>query len=123
MKVIVNGEVASRIPPANRKTERGAYECPIDVHVRVGGSSWVAVRAFEDRPDKRVRFAHSGPVHVEVPGKPLRPRRVEAEYFVRRMTQELKRNEKVLRPAELAEYRQALAAYDACLSRAQQNGD
>jgi len=123
IEVIVNGEVAARVKAENRKTERGGYECPLDVHVRVGGSSWVAVRAFEDRPDKRVRFAHSGPVHVEVPGKPLRPRRVEAEYFVRRMKQELKRNEKVLKAAELAEYRQALAAYEACLSRARQEGD
>ena len=34
---------------------RSTRRLPID------GSSWIAVRCFEDRPDRRVRFAHTGP--------------------------------------------------------------
>ena len=67
IEIVVNGRVVDRIPAANRKTERGGYESPIDAAVELDGSSWIAVRVFEDRPDGRIRFAHSSPVHVEVP--------------------------------------------------------
>jgi hypothetical protein len=50
-------------------------------------------------------------VHVEVPGKPLRPGRQEIEYLVGRMKEELDRNRGVLGPDELAEYEKALSAY------------
>src|SRR5262249_47317109 len=66
IELVVNGEVARTIEPANRKTDRGSYESPIDTMLTLDGSSWVAVRCFEDRPDGRVRFAHSGPFHVDV---------------------------------------------------------
>jgi hypothetical protein len=112
IEIVVNGEVAGRVPAANRKTASGGYESPIDASVELDGSSWIAVRVFEDRPDGRIRFAHSSPVHVEVPGKPLRPRREEIEYFIRRMKEELERNQDVLRPEALEEYREALRVYD-----------
>ena len=112
VEIIVNGQVVKRVAPANRKTERGGYESPIAATIELEGSSWVAVRAFEDRPDKRIRFAHSSPVHISVPGKPLRPRREEVSYLVRRMKEELERNKGVLRPEGLAEYREALRVYE-----------
>ena len=84
IEVVINGEVARTIRPANRETER-AYESPIDEALTLDGTSWVAVRCFEDRPDGRVRFAHSGPFHVDVAGRPLRPRRAEVEYLVHRV--------------------------------------
>lgn len=79
--------------------------------MKLTGSSWIAVRAFEDRPDGRVRFAHSSPVHVEVPGRPLRPRREEVDYLLGRVSQELQRNRPVLRPEGLEEYAEALRIY------------
>ena len=112
IEIVINGDVAKTVAPANRKTDRGACESAIDAEVELNGSSWIAVRAFEDRPDGRIRFAHTAPVHVEVPGKPLRPRRDEVEYLIRRMKQELARNAGVLRPAELNEYREALRTYE-----------
>ena len=112
IEIVVNGRVTARPPAANRKTARGGYESPIDTTVELDGSGWLAVRVFENRPDGRVRFAHSSPVHVNVPGRPLRPRREEVAYFVRRMKEELKRNEPILRPGDLNEYRQALAVYE-----------
>ncbi|HUT90958.1 MAG TPA: CehA/McbA family metallohydrolase [Thermoguttaceae bacterium] len=112
IEIVAGGEVVRRIPAANRKTARGAYESPIEAGVELDGSSWIAVRAFEDRPDKRIRFAHSSPVHVDVPGKPLRPRREEVDYLIRRMKEEIERNGDVLRPEGLQEYREALRAYE-----------
>ena len=108
---MVNGAVARTIEPANRKTDRGSYESPIDATLTIDGSSWVAVRCFEDRPDGRVRFAHSGPFHVDVDGRPLRPRRSEVEYLVRRVEEQVERSKGVLPGPALEEYRGALRAY------------
>jgi hypothetical protein len=58
-----------------------------------------------------VRFAHTGPWHVEVGGKPLRPRQAEVDYLVQRVEGQLKRCDRVLPEAALAEYREALRAY------------
>jgi hypothetical protein len=111
IEVVVNGEVARTLVPANRKTDRESFECPIDATLTIDGSSWVAVRCFEDRPDGRVGFAHSGPFHVDVPGRPLRPRKVEVDYLVRRVEAQIERSEGVLSGPALDEYREALRAY------------
>jgi hypothetical protein len=118
IEVVVNGEVAQRIRPANRKTGAGGYESVLDARLKVGGSSWLAVRCYEERPDRRVRFAHTAPWHVEVKGRPLRPRKAEVEYLVKRVEDQLKRGAGVLPEAALAEYRQGLPAYRELLKTA-----
>ncbi len=118
IEVVVNGRVVRGLKPANRRTDRGGCDSPIDTTVKLDGSSWIAVRAFEDRPDGRIRFAHSSPVHVEVPGRPLRPRREEVDYLIGRVKGELERNRPVLRPDGLKEYEEALRAYTEAANRA-----
>lgn len=118
IEVLVNGRVAATVTPANTKTPRGGYTSPIEVQAPLAGSGWIAVRVFESRADKRVRFAHSSPVHIDVPEKPLRPRRSESEYLVRRMEEELDRNRDVLKPEALEEYREALKIYQGLVERA-----
>ena len=112
IEIVVNGRVVQRVKPQNDKVEPGSYESPIRADVELDGSSWIAVRVFEDRADGRVRFAHSSPVHVDVSGQPLRPRRQEVDYLIRRMKEELARNKDVLRPEGLKEYEQALRIYE-----------
>jgi len=111
IEVVVNGEVAQTLTPANRKTDRDAYESPIDAALPLDGSSWVAIRCFEDRPDHRVRFAHSGPFYVDVAGRPLRPRKGEVEYLIRRVDTQIQRSAGVIPEPALEEYRSALRAY------------
>jgi hypothetical protein len=111
IEVIVNGEVAERIKPANRKSDAGGYESALDTRLKVDGSSWLAVRCYEERPDGRVRFAHTAPWHVDVDGKPLRPRKAEVEFLVQRVEAQLKRSADVLPAAALAEYREGLRVY------------
>ncbi len=72
VEIIVNGQVVQRVAADNRPTKAGGYESRLSANVELRGSGWIAVRAFEDRADRRIRFAHSSPVHVEVPGQPLR---------------------------------------------------
>ena len=62
-----------------------AFEADIDVAVPVHGSCWVAIRCFEARPDGRVRFAHSAPWHVDIPGSKVRPRKEETDFLIARM--------------------------------------
>ena len=55
IEVVVNGEVAWTLRPANRPTDRESYVSPVEVSLPIDATSWVAVRCFEDRPDGRVR--------------------------------------------------------------------
>ena len=111
IEIVVNGELARTVAARNREKSGRGYESAIDERLTVDQSSWIAVRCFEDRPDKRIRFAHTAPFHIEVPGKPLRPRRVEIEFLIARMEGELSRNASVLPAEGLDEYRDALRIY------------
>ncbi len=111
IEVIVNGDVIETIPPLNESTETGGFRSPLDTTVDIDGTSWVVVRCFEKHAGDRLRFAHGSPVHFEVAGKPLRPRRAAVEYMIRRMEEELARHQGVLKDDALAEYRAALDIY------------
>jgi len=113
IEVVVNGEVTRTIKPANAKREQGGHASAIDETLPLDGSAWLAVRCYELRPAGRVRFAHTAPFHVEVPGRPLRPRPAEVEFLIRRVEEQLARSKDVLPPAALDEYREALRAYQA----------
>ncbi|MBN1422834.1 MAG: CehA/McbA family metallohydrolase [Planctomycetes bacterium] len=117
IEIVVNGEVARAVEPANREGERGGRESPFDERVPIAGSSWVAVRCFEDRPEGRIRFAHTAPVFIDIEGKPLRPRREEIAYLIARVEAEIARSEGVLPPAAIDEYREALEIYRAIRAR------
>jgi len=117
IEIILNGEVARRIEPANGEGERGARASPFDERIPIDGSSWIAVRCFEDRPEGRIRFAHTAPVFIEIEGKPLRPRREEVEYLIARVEREIARSEGVLPPEAIDEYREAIEVYRAINAR------
>lgn len=113
LELIVNGVPARTWRPQNRPTDDGAYQSQITDQIAVSQSGWLAIRAWEDRPGSRFRFAHTAPWHVKVAGTTLRPRLEEKEYLVERMQTEIERSKGVLPAAALAEYDRALAAYEA----------
>lgn len=112
IEIVVNGEVVRALEPENRKSSSGALRSSFEEPLKLEGSSWVAVRCFEDLPGGRVRFAHTGPFHVEIPDVPLRPRREEVEFLVRRVRDEIERSRGVLPSAAIEEYQRALSAYE-----------
>jgi hypothetical protein len=118
IEILVNGEVARTIKPPHTTSPSGVSFATLDETVSVDGSGWLAVRCFEARPDKRVRFAHTAPVFVDVPRKPLAPKKAEVEHFVERIERELARHKGVLNADALDEYREALAIYRELLARA-----
>jgi hypothetical protein len=113
LELVVNGEVVRTIKPVNKERGPGGYTTSIDEKVTVDGSSWLAVRCYESLPKNRVRFAHTAPFHIEIAGKPLRPRPAEIDYLIRRVEEQVARSKDVLPPAALEEYREALRAYQA----------
>jgi hypothetical protein len=110
IEIVANGKVVLVITPGVSRLP-GWYETVLDETLHLDESSWIVVRCFEDRSDKRVRFAHTAPFHIDVPGKPLRPRRVEVDYLIKRIETELARNADVLPAPALDEYREALRIY------------
>jgi hypothetical protein len=118
IEIIVNGEITTTLKPDNLMKDHDAFESMVGERLRIDGSSWVAVRCFEKREDGRVRFAHSSPFHIEVDGKPLRPRKVEVEYLISRVEDEIRRTSGILPPAALDEYREALRIYQTKLQDA-----
>ncbi len=110
-ELVINGRPEILLRPNNHKTEAGAYRSVMDVSLKPSRSGWFAVRFWEDRPEGRVRFAHSAPWYVEFDQQPVLPRREEKAYLVRRMQDEIQRSRGVVSAQGLAEYEQALQFY------------
>jgi hypothetical protein len=112
IEIVSAGRVVRRITPDNRQLSSGAYESSLDESLPVDGSTWFAVRGYEETPDGRLRFAHAAPCCFDDPARPLRPRPEETEYLVGRMKAEIARHRGVLSDAALAEFQSALADFE-----------
>jgi hypothetical protein len=112
LEVIINGEIRHRLLLHPEKNAEGAWAAPFTQPLHLDGTSWVALRCFEKRPQDRFRFAHTGPRWFDVPGQPLRPRREEVDYLLRRLQEQIERSATILPTEAIAEYRQALALYE-----------
>ncbi|MCA8996655.1 MAG: hypothetical protein KDA80_06715 [Planctomycetaceae bacterium] len=112
-EIVINGRPDHLLRPQNQKTETGAYRSQIRHDIEVTHSGWFAVRFFEERPDGRIRFAHTAPWYVTVDGEPVRPRYEEKEYLIERMENEIERSEGIVSAEGMAEYREALDFYRA----------
>ena len=118
IEIIQNGNVVWSEIPAQPTSTRGHITAPVDQTITFDRSGWLIVRCFENRPDKRIRFAHSAPIFVEIPGKPLVPKKAEVEHFVDRIERELARHRGVLNADAIDEYHEALMIYRDLLPRA-----
>jgi TolB protein len=79
LDVIVNGRVAATVP-----AEAGGRTIAIDRAIPIAESGWIGVRVsgprHPDHPGPSL-FAHTSPVYLEVPGKPLSAQ-ADARYFL-----------------------------------------
>lgn len=107
IEIVWNGVLHQRILPKNEPVEN-AYTSKIDSTLRVKGNGWLAVRCVGQPTEAGgLAFAHTAPWHVQMAGPPLQPRRVEVEYFLQRVEQEIDRNRTVLTGEQLADYYRA----------------
>jgi hypothetical protein len=112
IEILVNGNIVRTLSGSDvTQPEGNSYKLPLQETIPIEGSSWLAVRCFEARPDGRIRFAHSAPVFIDVPGKPQSPYRDEVNHFIERMEREVSRNRDLLSPEAFDEYQQALSIY------------
>lgn len=112
IEIVKNGETVRTIKAQNEFAAGYSWQTLFDEQIEIDGTSWIAVRCFEKTSDKsRQRFAHTAPVHVNVPNRPLNPRKFETTFFINSIQAELKRNQDVLSDDELAEYKRALKIY------------
>jgi hypothetical protein len=121
IEVMVNGDIVSTIKPDESnglRTSKGAYQVNVDAMIPIKKSSWIAVRSFYYEAEHRIRFAHTAPWHIEVAKQPVRPRKREVEFLVRRVRDEIERNKDRLPDEALAEYRKALKIYEGILENA-----
>ena len=110
--IVRNGEVVRTIERRGAPSEQEPSRIDFNEQINIDGTSWVAVRCFAKAPSgDRLRFAHTAPVHVEIPDRPLRPRKHETRFLIRAIETEIERNRGILADAELAEYERALSVY------------
>ena len=117
IEIVSAGKVVRRLQAANRPIPGGGYQSPIEVKMELDSSTWIAVRCYESAKEG-TRFAHTAPFFIDVPGRPLHPRREEIDYLIHRVETPLEWNQGVLREEALEEYRVALAAYRTIAERA-----
>ena len=111
VEIIVNGDVRQTLPLSSQRNREGAFEARFNDSVELDGTSWVAVRCWEAREGGRLRFAHTAPSWFDDAASPLRPRRAEVTWLVDLMKKQIESNTGVLPAEAVAEYQQALAAY------------
>jgi hypothetical protein len=113
IEVVQNGRVRPAAAASSTQTSEGAWSTDVAVEVACAESGWICLRCTEARPDRRLRFAHSAPWWVTVPGKPLRLARHEKEYLIRRVQDEIARSSGILPESAIDEYKDALRHFDA----------
>jgi peptidoglycan/xylan/chitin deacetylase (PgdA/CDA1 family) len=112
VELVVNGRVSRRFDPQNRKAGDGSFVTEVSTAFSPQETSWLAWRCFERRPGDRLRFAHTAPSYFEIPGRPLRPRQVEADWLVARVKEEIERSQGIAPNGLIDDYRQALKIYE-----------
>jgi hypothetical protein len=107
IEIVWNGEVVRSVAPKNEPANNGFVTRFEDI-VPAKASGWLAVRCF-GRPLETggIPFAHTAPWHVDLSGRPLRPKRREVEYFLGRVEEEIARNRDVLDSEQIADYYKA----------------
>ena len=116
VEVVSNGRVVASLTPQSTPTAEGAYSTVVATQIAnstITTSGWVCLRCTENRPDRRLRFAHTAPWKISVPGQPLRPTPQEKDYLVSRVRAEIIRSTGIVPASALAEYEAALQHFEA----------
>ena len=110
-EVIVNGRPVKLLHGRAKKNPDGAFRMTFAVEQKMEQSGWIAVRCYEERPDGRLRFAHTGCWDVTVPGRPLLPSLEEKEYLIQRVQTEIDRSKGIVSQAAIDEYEESIRHY------------
>ena len=107
IEIIWNGEVIRSVQPQNAPADN-AYVSRFDLTIPAHASGWLAARCVaRTLATGGIPFAHTGPWHVEVAGKPMLPKHREVEYFLQRVEEEIERNRTILTSDQMSDYYRA----------------
>ncbi len=112
IEVLFNGRVVKTMVPGNSTNSDGAFESQVEFETEATQSGWFVARCWQIDDDGRFRFAHTAPWRIEIPGKPLRPRREQIDYLIQRVKDQIERSRETLPKAAIDEYREALRFYE-----------
>lgn len=118
-EILHDGQPVRTIMGRNERTDSGAYRTVFRAEIAMTQSGWLAVRAWEDRPGGRVRYAHTAPWQVTLEGRPRVPRVAERDYLVERVRSQIERSRGVLPAEAIQEYEQALQYYQGLPARSE----
>jgi len=108
---IVNGK-SQKLPVESQiKQPDGSCKLQAVLLAKFESTTWFAARVWQQPSPGRWRFAHSAPIWVDVPGKPIAPTAQERQFLIDRVEAELLRSRDVLSNEGIKEYQQALDAY------------
>ena len=108
---IVNGEVVKNAPIQSIRKSPSILRLKLEKKIEFESSSWMAVRCTQKMPNGNISFAHSAPFFFMKQNEPIRPRKVEAQYLLERVENEIRRHQQVLTPEQLEEYHAARKFY------------
>lgn len=117
IEVIKDGSPVMLLRSQNRKTATGAFESDLNATITFDESGWLALRCWEDRPNGRVRYAHTAPWRVVIAGKPQHAPKADRDHLVKRLRDEIERCRAVFPQAALDEYARGLAIYEKIVVR------
>lgn len=108
---IVNGKIQKLPVESQAKQPDGSYKLQAVGVAKSESTAWFAARVWQQQAPGRWRFAHSAPIWVDVPGKPIAPTAQECQFLIDRVETELSRSRGILTTEGVQEYQQALDAY------------
>lgn len=104
IEIVWNGDLVRSLSPKNEPANNG-FTSRFELTIPATTTGWLAARCIgKSTSNGGIPFAHTAPWHVEIEGKPLRPKRREVQYFLQRVEQEIERNRAVLKPEEMVDY-------------------
>lgn len=108
IEMIENGIPKRTVMGRNTRIKSNAYKTKFGFDYKPDKTSWVTFRCFEELPDGRNRFAHTGVWKFIKQGQPYLVTDMEKQYLSSRVETEINRSRTLLDKTSLNEYESAL---------------
>ncbi len=109
-ELVINGK-AIPIAPDHAEPGNNAHLHRYHVPLEIKGSSWLAARCFEKLTPDNLRFAHTAPIYLDDPTRPLLPDRQQIAWLIQRVQSQIDLLKGKVPADVMAEYERALSTY------------
>ena len=109
-EIVLNGKTIEPKTVRSGKDHNGVMVLTAETDIEIKESSWLCVRCLQKLENGNISFAHTAPFFFESQ-TPIRPRKQEVEYLLKRVTDEIARHRGTLTPNQLKEFEEAQKFY------------